>query len=406
MTATTAPPTRRALSRARLGVGLLFGANGAMWANVVPRLPEIRDQLDISYGGFGLAVAAAPIGAVVLGLGAGMAIRRLGSAPVAVLALIGQALAIWAAGAWGNVWLFAGFLFLNGAFDAHTDVAQNSHGLTVQRFLKRSIINSLHAMWSLGAAVGGFMGTQAAAAGLSIRAHLGIATVVFIAVALVAWWLALPRAVAHGQPDGSEDHPPVAPWRLPRPALLVLLAVGLVAIAGAEVEDVGFTWSSNYLADVLEAPTSVVGYGLVSLMLMHFIGRIIGDRLVDRFGERAVAAAGGAITAVGMSAALVWPSVTMAIIGFGLAGLGVATTVPAAFAAADDLPGLQPGTGITLVSWMLRLAFLFGPPIVGWIADQTSLSTGLWIVPLAGVVVIAMAPTLRGKAASAHPDST
>jgi hypothetical protein len=98
-----------------------------------------------------------------------------------------------------------------------------------------------------------------------------------------------------------------------------------------------------------------------------------------------------------MGIALAWPTVPGTLVGFAAAGLGVATTIPAAFAASDEIPGLKPGTGITLVSWALRLSFLVGPPLVGVIADATSLRVGLLLVPVAGVAVVFLAGSLTGR---------
>ena len=131
----------------------------------------------------------------------------------------------------------------------------------------------------------------------------------------------------------------------------------------------------------------------------QFVGRLIGDRLVDRFGERAVARAGGLITAAGMGAALAFPSVPGTIAGFAAAGFGVATLVPAAMHGADQLPGLRAGTGLTAVAWLMRVGFVSSPPVVGLIADATSLRVGLLVVPLAGLVVMAA----RGRAQPAAP---
>ena len=155
------------------------------------------------------------------------------------------------------------------------------------------------------------------------------------------------------------------------------------------------TWSSSYLKDELGVTGSLAGMGLIALMTLHFVGRLAGDRLVDRFGERAVARTGGVVTAVGMGVALAWPHPATVIAGFALAGLGVATTVPAAFAAADAVPGLRHGTGITMVSWFLRLSFLVGPPIVGAIGDTVGLRAGLVVVPLAGLAVVGLARFLE-----------
>ena len=130
---------------------------------------------------------------------------------------------------------------------------------------------------------------------------------------------------------------------------------------------------------------------------MQFIGRLLGDGLVDRFGQRAVARTGGAVVFLGMGTALAFPSVAGTVVGFGLAGLGVSTLIPAAMHAADELPGLRPGTGLTVVSWLMRLGFLLSPPIVGAIADLTSLRYGLLVVPLAGLLVVLFAPVLATR---------
>ena len=124
---------------------------------------------------------------------------------------------------------------------------------------------------------------------------------------------------------------------------------------------------------------------------------MIGDRLVDRFGDRAVARAGGALAAVGMGVALAFPTVPGTIAGFAAAGLGVATVVPAAMRAADELPGLRAGTGLTLLTWLMRLGFLGAPLIVGVVADASSLRIGLLTVPVAGVAVILLAGALSAR---------
>jgi hypothetical protein len=88
------------------------------------------------------------------------------------------------------------------------------------------------------------------------------------------------------------------------------------------------------------------------------------------------------------------------IAGFGIAGFGVATLVPAAMTAADALPGLAPGTGLTVVTWLMRIGFLASPPVVGVIADATELRVGLLVVPLAGLVVLLVAGVLTGRSAN------
>ena len=140
-----------------------------------------------------MAIAAFSAGALVAGLAAGTLIRRFRSARVAVAGTIGIAVFLYAAGA-GAVGRGArpGRCSSRARRDAVTDVAQNAHGLRVQRNYGRSIINSLHAVWSIGAVLGGAMGAAAIALHVPRATHLAIAAAVFSAV--VAGRVSVPAA--------------------------------------------------------------------------------------------------------------------------------------------------------------------------------------------------------------------
>ena len=122
-----------------------------------------------------------------------------------------------------------------------------------------------------------------------------------------------------------------------------------------------------------------------------------------------VVAGGAGDAAAGMGAALAFPSVPGTIAGFAAAGLGVATVVPAAMRAADELPGLRAGTGLTVLTWLMRVGFLGAPLIVGVVADTASLRVGLLSVPIAGVALVLLARALaarRGKTSGFTPLDT
>ena len=388
------------LNRARLGVTLLFVTNGLIWSNLAPRYPEIRRGLGLTYGQFGVAVMFGAIGAMVVGLSAAAVIRRFRSSRTAVVAMVIMAVMAVLASLAPNGWLFAAALFGVGAIDSIADVAQNSHGLRVQREMKRSIINAFHAMWSIGAVLGGLMGAAAAGLHIPVPVHFAIVAVIVAVVNAVGYRMLLPgddpvpQATAASGGSGLRAVA-VRVW-------LVLGALALVAIAGGWVEDAGGTWSASYLKDELGAGPTIAALGFVALMSMQTIGRLLGDRMVDRFGQRTVARAGGLLVVIGMGPALLWPSIPLTIVGFGLAGLGVATTIPAAMHEADELPGFRVGTGLTILSWTLRLGFLLSPVLVGLIADAYSLRTGLTLMIVAGLVIAVFSQALsqrpRGRA--------
>ena len=209
-------------------------------------------------------------------------------------------------------------------------------------------------------------------------------------------------------PDDHEAHAaaqaenvPVDTAGLPRlpkgtgAALLALLPIAVVAMSGVLVEDVGSNWSAVYLRDALTAPVAMVGLGYVSLVGAQFVGRLLGDRLIDALGAVRVTRIGGVLIFVGLGTVALAPAPWVALAGFALAGFGCATMVPNAYAAADRAPGLKPGTGLTLVSWCMRIVFVISPPLVGLFADAVGLRTALFVFPFMGVLAFLFAGALR-----------
>lgn len=373
------------------------------YANVVPRLPQVKADLGLSNSSLGAALAALPLGALLAALSSAALIRRFGSARVASYGLVGLGLAVWtvaAAPSWGAL---AAALLVAGALDAVVDVAQNVHGLRVQRRYGRSILNGFHGLWSIGAVSGGLLGSAAAGLDVPLGLHLGAAALVFGAVALIASRALLPGDDGDERPadgDGGTAPGPAPPGRT---TVLALASLGVLAVCGAVVEDAGSSWSALYLGGELGAAPATAGLGFVALMVAMTVGRLTGDRVVDRFGQRRVARAGGLAIAAGMGLALAVPSVATTLAGFALAGLGVATLIPATYAAADELPGLRPGAGLAIMSWLLRIGFLVSPPLVGVLADATSLRVALLLVVAAGLVAVLVGRVLPARPAGVSP---
>ncbi|WP_396819693.1 MFS transporter [Microbacterium sp. p3-SID336] len=390
----------RQTRRARIAVSALFLTNGALFANILPRYPEIKAALGLDNLGYGLAIAAFPAGAIAAGLLAAVLIRRFGSARVAVIGTVLTSLGLLSAALAPSGLLFAAALLLGGASDAITDVAQNAHGLRVQKRYGRSIINSFHAIWSIGAVLGGVMAAVAIALRLPLAVHLGISTALFATVALVALGFCLP-----GRDDETAEEAAAEPAEIGAAVrrgvsgrtVVAIVALTLIAMAGAIAEDAGNSWATLYLAESLGAAAAVAPLGFIALVGAQFVGRLLGDPLTDRFGQRAVARVGGLIAAVGMTLALAFPSVPGTIAGFAAVGFGIATLIPAAMHAADELPGLRPGVGLTLVSWLLRLGFLLSPPFVGFVAETQSLAVGLLVAPVAALVALLLAGFLAAR---------
>ena len=394
------------LIRARVGVSLVFLANGLGFANLVPRFPEIVEGLGLSKSAFGQAVAAASVGALVAGLAASWLISRLTSAKVASLGMLVVALALLGAGLARSWLVLAVCLLVVGGTDSIVDVAQNAHGLRVQRCWGASIVTSFHASWSLGAVLGAAMGQAMAGAGVGLGTHMVLTAVVLLVLSagpLFAGWF-LPghdradRAPDQfGELDGGVEAGPVTSSHRTRPVtVLVLLVVSLLCAASMFPEDVAMNWSSLLLSEQ-GAGAGHVGLGLVALQGTMIVGRLVGDRIIDAVGQRAVIASGGALVTLGMSVALLVSSVPGTLLGMAISGAGCAVAVPVSYSAADDVDGLPPGLGLTIVSWLARLAGLLAPPVVGRLADDHGLWVALAYGLLGGLIMVTCWPVLRRR---------
>ncbi|HJF15221.1 MAG TPA: MFS transporter [Enteractinococcus helveticum] len=396
----SSPPASR-IRRARAATGLLFLTNGALLANLIPRYPEIKAALGMTDSLFGLSVAAFPLGAMIFGVFAAGLIRRFGAGMIATLMTITLAVCLAATAFMPEVFLFALALLLAGGADAIADVSQNAHGLQVQDAYGRSILNSFHALWSFGAVLGGSMAASVLFLELNLHVHLVGSAVCFIVVALIAWTMTLPSTSAEDSPETDirrQDLKRIQWAVLWNPnTMLMVGALVLLAMAEAVVEDSGNSWSALYISVHLGAPSSIAAFGFTALVAGQLMGRATADRFVDHFGQRRVIRTGGIIMTVGMGLAIAWPTVPLTIAGFAAVGFGSSALIPAAYNAADDIPGLRPGVGLTVISWFMRLGFLAAPPVVGAVSDMLSLRWALLVVPLAGMVIIVLAKVLPGR---------
>ncbi|WLD73112.1 MFS transporter [Actinomyces massiliensis] len=400
--------------RARIAVYLTFLANGLGFSNLVPRYPEILVHLGMTKAAFGQSVMFASVGALVVGPAASWCVSRFTSARVASIGMIVLGFGLLGAGLAGSWIVFALCMAWAGGTDAIVDVAQNAHGLRVERRWGRSIITSFHAAWSLGAVLGAVMGQAMAGAGVPIGLHMASVLILLTILSGVTMPWMLTGSDSEDRSEsapvgsdisditdavGSTDSPDSPPERMGTRALR-LSAIGVVTIlsvmcaAAMFPEDVTINWSSLLLSEQGAAP-GMVGMGLVCLQATMIMGRLLGDAVIDRFGSRTVIAGGGALVTAGMVTALVVGSVFGTLVGMVIAGAGCAVAVPVAYAAADDVPGMSPGAGLTIVSWLARVIMLVSPPIVGWFADAHGTRVALVYGLLGGVILMVSWPVLR-----------
>jgi len=300
-------------------------------------------------------------------------------------------------------------MLLLGALIGILDVVMNAHAVAVEAALGRPVMNSCHAAWSLGAVAGSLIGGAAAQADVSLTSHYLGLSVVLVAVALVAGRWLLPSAADRTPRPVQDDSRPdgqlsrwAAGWRAGWRAgwtrrLLVLGAMGATILT---CEAAVANWSGVLLHEHLGASLGVASLGYFVFTGCETAGRLVGDRLTARYCAAVLIRLGTAIAAGGLTLVVLSPTPALAVIGFAVMGLGLATPLPVLFSVVGHLGGASgPGAAVFVArfSTMTYSGILLGPALIGLVAGLIGL----------GWTLAALVPPLLGVAlfgAAAAPD--
>ena len=380
------PPAPAASRRHRLAVSVVFAGNGVLFASLFSRLPAVQERLALSEGELGLALLGGPIGLVGAVALAGAGVVRAGSRPVSALGAAGYAggLAL-PAFVPGLAGLF-GALVLLGAASGVLDVAMNAQGVTVERRYPRRIFASLHGAFSFGALAGALTGGLAAEAGVALGVHLALVALV-VAVALAP-------AIHAFLPDAPEARSGPAFARPSRP----LAALGAVALCALLAEGAMNDWSAVYLDQEQGSAPGAAAAGLAAFSVAMGLGRLAGDALATRTGARRLARTGLLVAAAGFAATAAAPGPGSALAAFVALGLGLAAVYPLCLRAAAAQPGLPAAASLAAVTTTGYTGFLAGPPLVGLLAEASSLRTSF-----AAVGALCLAAAVLARAVSDAP---
>lgn len=399
-----AHPTATARASA---IAVVFVANGLGAPSFIPRLPERQADLGLSDVGLGGVLAGMAVGALAASPVAGRAIGRLGSRPVVVGAALALGASLWTAGAAPSPVLLFLALAVVGAADATMDIAMNANGAAYERGVRRSVMHGLHGAWSLGAL--GAAGLAAAAAGLRVPLtwHLvAVGVVIVAAVAVSRSGLVVGDAGAAGVAGpvvagpGEHGDQRTAGSDLRRRRALAVLAAATVG--GALLEGAPSDWSALRLERLGTGP-GVAALGMAAFMGGMLAGRLVGDRLTDRFGGRGVLRGGMVLVAAGLLAGVVVDQPAVFALGLVVAGVGCSAFFPLAFSAAGNTAGVAPGAGAATVSLAARLGFLVEPLIVGALAEAVGLRWTFALVAAVALVLAAAAARIVPPTAQLGP---
>jgi MFS family permease len=371
------------LSSPRVAVSAAFLIHSTVSGTWAPRLPAIKESLELSDGELGTALVGLAIGLLVGTRLAGAPVDRFGSRPVmrvgfpllaATLVLPGLAESI--------VTLFLA-LFVLGLASGALDVAMNAQGIEVERFLGRPILSGLHGLWSIGLGIGAGLAALAAGIDADPLEHFAVIAVV-LAVASLVFMRGL-LAAHTPEPDEPHEEHVMVRWSL------ALVLLGVIAFCSFVGEGAASDWSAVYMTQELGTSEALGAVAFAAFAITMAIARFAADPLRGPLGNVVLVRGGSLIAAAGLGFGLLVNEPAAAIAGFALLGLGLAPVVPIAFSAAGDLDPRATGRLVGRVATLGYVGSVAGPIMIGWLAEATSLRVSLGLVVVLSLAIAASA---------------
>lgn len=361
MTTATAPVAPSSFIKHRVAVSIMFLMNGLLVGGWAPAIPVFKDKHGLAESELGLMILLIGIGSLLTMPITGAIIARRGSTGILVLAawlcVPLLPLALFAP----NLWLAGIALLLFGGGLGSMDVAMNANAARIEDHHSKAIMSSCHGFWSLGALIGsGVGGTLLGLFGLGTQA-LSIACLM-----LLGTFIAMSRLMRDEVERGEGIEKP----KLALPRTVTIYLVAIIAFAGFTAEGTVLDWAALFLREDRNVPEWMAGYAFAAFAGTMALVRFVGDPVRNRLGDLRTMQISASLALVGFLMAGLAPNLTGTLLGFAIAGLGLANVVPVAFAAADRVPGIPRGIGISVATFCGYAGILVAPPLIGFVAEH------------------------------------
>lgn len=352
-----------------MAVNAIFFINGFLHANLASRLPRLQELFSLTNGTLGLILLATSIGAVFAMPFTGWLIIQNGSRRIGIISIFSYCIFFPLVTLMPGVPGLMALFFLMGITAGMLDVSMNAQAVMIERGMGKPIMTSFHALFSIGMAAGALSGAFFESITLDLFKHL---TLITSGCLVAAFWVRY--FLIHDKPESKGEGPA---FQLPNAAMV---SIGVIAFCCMLGEGAMADWSTNYMEKITLAPAALAPIGLSAFAFAMTIGRVFGDRARAKFGDKKLMIACGLTACLGLSLSLIWNIPAAVISGFFMVGLGLSVIVPIAYSIAGNSSAVSPGVGLAMVTTVGYSGFLFGPPIIGFLADWRSLRFALIFV--------------------------
>ncbi|UIR55793.1 MFS transporter [Sphingobacterium sp. SRCM116780] len=371
-------------NRIRIAVSLFYFCQGLAFASWASRIPIIKERLHLTEGQLGTILLMLPVGQLVTMALSGRLVTTYGSAKVLRIVVIIYAMILCMIGFTRNAWELGAILFLFGVLGNMSNIAVNTQGVAVEKIFKKSIMSSFHGAWSIAGFTGALIGLLTMNISIDTIPHFLIILVLVILNTLVNYKYLVPGKAQQTKKTSFFSKPESS-----------LVQLGIIGFFSMATEGAMFDWSGVYFKEIVHAPQQFVIVGYASFMIMMALGRFIGDFVISKIGRRRTLQISGVLMFVGMMTSVIFPHFYICTLAFMMVGLGVACNVPTVYSVAGQNKKVPSGVALAMVSSISFLGFLMGPPLIGYIAELSSLRYSYGLFAFFGIMMFIMSTKLR-----------
>jgi MFS family permease len=364
----------------RIATSVFFFISGLGYSSWASRIPSIQQQLHLNEAQLGAVLFALPIGLILTMPVTGKLLGNFSSRKIMVFGAMFFNVVLSLPGFTTSVWQLALILFCFGCARNLLNLSMNAQAVAVQHLYSRSIMTTFHGIWSVAGSIGALTGLLMVSMNVSPSHHLLLISVLLLVFTIYYYPKTLPdepvkdtvKRPAFSFPDKS------------------LLKYSLICFACMATENTMYDWSGLYFEKVVGASKATAVAAFVVYMVAMTTGRFAGDKLVKKLGIKSILLYSGWLILSGLLLAILLPYPVTAGIGFIFAGLGVACVVPLVFSLAGKSKSTNSGQTLAAVSTIGYMGFLVVPPLIGFVAQATSLRLSFAIMAICGLLIVLM----------------
>jgi MFS family permease len=371
-------------SRLRRANAVYFFISGFGYSSWTSRIPGIKESLKLNDAHFGTLLFMMPVGLILTMPFTGKLLDHFKSRSIMLIGAMIYNGVLACIGFSGYTWVLGIALFFFGSSRNMMNLSMNAQAIGVQALYNRSIMSSFHAVWSMAGFAGAAFGYLMVTLNIMPSWHLFGVSLILSALTLYYYKDALDQ-----RPDHSIKR---SIFSLPPKSMLVF---SLICFTSMACENTMYDWSGIYIRQVLHGSKGIATIAFTIYMVAMTTGRLLGDRMADRFGIQRVLATSGILISAGFAVTVLSPFIPLTLLGYVLTGFGVSCVVPFVFSLAGKIPMSNPGAALASISSLGYLGFLVVPPMIGYVAQASSLRISFAIIAVMGLFMIRLSTRIK-----------